>query len=99
VFNGNMALQLGGEMLSKTYVQDLIDLAKSSGKGMVGGSDAHARERFFVCWTEIGSTAEAGAPSHPPAKLPDLIRAIRNGHTTPGTSIPAYMPYVGKNGN
>jgi predicted metal-dependent phosphoesterase TrpH len=87
VFNGNMALALGGEMLSKSYVRDVIELARGAGKAMVGGSDAHYPERFFSCWTEIEVPPDSAQPG-------DLIQAIRGGRTLPRTSIPSLQPYA-----
>ena len=87
VFNGNMALMLGGEMLSKNYVRDVIELARVSGKARVGGSDAHHLDRFFTCWTDIETPAESAQPG-------DLIQAIRGGQTQPRTTIPALQAYA-----
>ena len=85
VANGNMALMLGGEMLARTYVEDLLRLAEATGKGTVGGSDAHDPERLFVCRTEFLAAPGEGSVSSSPA---EIIRAVREGRTRPRTSLP-----------
>lgn len=86
VCNGNMAHMLGGEMLSRTYIEDVVRLATLSGKGMVGGSDAHTADRFFVCRTEVLLDPPAGKDGRlAPA---GVILAVRKGFTRPKTSIP-----------
>lgn len=89
VCNGNMAIMMGGEMLSKTYVGDVVGLARSAGKGMVGGSDAHDPERFFLCRTEIllTNSFRRGKADELPGPAA-VVRAIRTGLVRPETSIP-----------
>lgn len=95
VFNGNMAQLMRTEMLSKNYIRDVIELAKASGKGMVGGSDAHSRDRFFLCWTEILSHGDVQGIIRKESLEPlHLIKAIREGRTRPKTTIPEYQPYL-----
>jgi hypothetical protein len=85
-----MATMLGGELLSRTYVDDVVGLARVSGKGMVGGSDAHDGDRFFLCRTEIlPDLPAAGDGSGDLSGPSQIIRAIRRGLTRPQTSLPA----------